>query len=71
MNNKAQFDFTEMFESPVPIILAVIGGGIAFFTSIGGFNQAADFNPGLMVKFFSTAIGAVIGFVWGTIMVNR
>lgn len=71
MNKKGQFDITELMESPVPIILACIGAGIAYFTSIGGFNQSANFNPGLLTKVFATLIGGVVGFVWGIMMQNR
>ena len=56
MNNKGQFDLTEI--SPGSMILAVVG-------IIMGFVVAQLMGAGLFLKILTSAGGAVVGFVWG------
>ena len=53
--------------NPASAVLAVVGAFIGFFTASGGF-MSSGFNPGAFVKIASALGGAVIGFVWGSMM---
>ena len=64
-------DFDFDMENILPIILALLGALVAVFTASGGFSSfvtGEKFNPGLFIKLASGVGGAVIGYVWGTMM---
>lgn len=64
MFNKGQFEL-----KPMGLLLAIIGGGIAFFTVSGGFSSwPPGQEPGLFVVLGSTLGAALIGFIWGNSM---
>lgn len=72
MNKKGFIDFD--MEDIVPIGLAVVGAGIAWFTLSGGFAPAVtgeSFSPvgGIWMKIFASAGAGVIGFIWGRTLI--
>ena len=65
------FDFDFDIETLLPILLALLGAFVAFFTASGGFSSMVtgeSFNPGLFTKIASAIGGALIGYIWGYFM---